>query len=229
LVARRLLYSSATATGGERHHITGHAGQINAVAFAPDGRTLAATSDEAPVYIWDVLNLAEFAGRAPTAAELDQAWAALAGADAKAAFQAIGRLVAAPNPSVAFLRERLKPAMAVDAARVRELVRQIDSERFAERERAKQELEKLGGGAVGELRAALKNASSAEVRQALLRLLDRFEAGTPESLRALRAVEALEYIATLEAREHLKALAGGAAGAALTDAATAALHRLESR
>jgi WD40 repeat protein len=215
-----------TATGGERHRFAGHAGRIFAIAYAPDGRTLATSSYDAPVYIWDVLNLADFAGRAPTAAELDQAWAALAGADANAAFQMIRRLVAAPNLSVAFLRERLKPAAAADAQHVHELVRQLDGERFPERQRATQELEKLGDGAVAELRAALKQPTSAEARQTLQRLLDWIESDTPETLRTIRAVEALEYIATPEAREHLKALAGGAAGAALTDAAAAALKRL---
>jgi hypothetical protein len=214
------------ATGNERHTFTGHTGWIEGLAFAPDGRTLAAASSEAPVYVWDVLGRLEQPARPPTAAELDEAWAVLAGADAKAAFQAIRRLVAAPEPAITLLRERLKPAVPADAPRVRELVRQLDSPRFAERQQATQELERLADQAAAELRAALPGAASAEVRQGLQRLLDRIEAGSPEALRAQRAVEALEYIATPAAWAHLKALAGGAPGAALTDAAAAALKRL---
>ena len=96
-----------------------------------------------------------------------------------------------------------------------------------DRQKAANELEKLGDRAAAELRAALKDATTAETRQALQRLLDRIEAGTPETLRAIRAVEVLEHIATPAAREHLKTLAGGQAGAEPTVAATAAIKRLE--
>ena len=54
---------------------------------------------------------------------------------------------------VAFLRERLKPAVPADAQRVRELVRRLDSPRFAERQQAAQELEALADLAVTEMRA----------------------------------------------------------------------------
>jgi WD40 repeat protein len=39
--------------GGERFHFR-HNGEITGLAFAPDGRTLAAASKEAPIYLWDV-------------------------------------------------------------------------------------------------------------------------------------------------------------------------------
>jgi hypothetical protein len=88
-------------------------------------------------------------------------------------------------------------------------------------------LEALADLALAEMRAAIKDAPPLEVRLRLERLLDRVEAGTSEMLRAIRAVEAIEHIATPAARAHLTALAGGAPGATLTDAATAALKRLE--
>jgi WD40 repeat protein len=214
------------AGGEERHRFTGHAGYIDSLAFAPDGRTLAAASYEAPVYVWDMLGRLEPSAGPPTLAELEQAWAALAGADAKAAFQAIRRLVAAPEPAVAFLREKLPPAVPADAAQVRALVRQLDSPQFGERQQATQKLEKLADAAAAELRAALKGAATLEVRLRLQQLVDRIENGTPETLRAQRAVEALEYIGTPAVRQHLRTLAGGAAGADVTDAAAAALRRL---
>jgi RNA polymerase sigma factor (sigma-70 family) len=217
------------ASGGERQCFTGHTAEIASLAFAPDGRTLAASSAEAPVYIWDVNGRLEPPAQPPTAADLEQAWTALASADAKAAFDAIRRLVATPEPTVAFLRERLPPAAAVNAQWVRDLIRQLDSPRFAERQRATAELEKLADAAAAELKAALNDAPPLEVRLTVPRILERTASVTPESLRALRAVEALEYIATPAARAHLKALAGGAAGATVTDAAAQALKRLEAR
>jgi hypothetical protein len=216
------------ASGGERQRITGHAGMIHSVAFAPDGRTLAAASAEAPVYVWDVLGGADLPHRPLTPAELEQTWAALASTDAQTAFQSLRRFVASPEPAVALLRERLPPAAAVDAGRVRELVRRLDGPRFADRQAAAQELERLADRAAA-LRAALKEPKSAETRQAVQRLLDTIETGTPEALRAARAVEALEHIATPAAKAHLTALAGGAAGARLTEAAADALKRLDRR
>ena len=48
----------------------------------------------------------------------------------------------------------------------------------------------------------------------------------PEALRAVRGVQVLETIANPEARKVLAALAGGAAGARLTQEAQASLERL---
>jgi WD40 repeat protein len=212
------------AGGGERRTFVGHAGDVRALAFAPDGRTLAAASDEAPVYLWDVF------GPAPAepldAADLAQAWTDLAGQNARAAFEGLRRLVTAPDQAVPFLAQRLEPAAVVSAEQVQTWIRQLDSDKFAERRRAATELAKLGDRAQAALRAILSATPSPEVRQAVQGLLDRIEAGAPE---VPRAVEALEYIGTPAARRHLRALAGGAAGVAVTDAAAAALRRLESR
>jgi RNA polymerase sigma factor (sigma-70 family) len=216
------------ATGAERTRFTGHAATIDSVAFSPDGRTLAVSSEEAPVYVWDVYGSADRPKQPPTPAELDQAWAALAGGDAKAAFQAVGGLVGAPDRSVALLRDRLKPAAAVDATQVRELIRRLDNAKFADRHAATAELEALGDRTAAELRASLKDAPSAEVRATVQRLLDRID-GAPDSLRAIRAVEALEHIATPAAREHLRVLARGQPGATVTQAAAEALRRLGGR
>src|SRR5262249_53340395 len=149
--------------------------------------------------------------------------------DAAAAFQAIRRLVAAPEVSVPFLRERLPPAAAVDVARVRELVRRLDGPRFADRQAAAQELERLGDPAAAAPRAPPEEPNSAETRRGVQRLLETIEAGTPEALRATRAVEALEHVGTPAAKAHLAALAGGADGARLTAAAADTLKRLDRR
>lgn len=42
------------ATGGILHTLTGHTGIVFAVAYAPDGRTLATGSDDDTARIWDV-------------------------------------------------------------------------------------------------------------------------------------------------------------------------------
>jgi WD40 repeat protein len=220
----KIIHLWEIAGGGERRTFVGHAGDVRALAFAPDGRTLAAASDEAPVYLWDVFGPAP--AEPPEPADLAQAWADLAGRDARAAFEGLRRLVNAPDQAVPFLAQRLEPAAVVSAEQVQTWIHQLDSDKFTERRRAATELERLGDRAQAALRAAQSATASAEVRLAVQRLLDRIEAGPPE---VPRAVEALEFIGTPAARQHLRALAGGAAGVAVTDAAAAALKRLESR
>jgi hypothetical protein len=108
-------------------------------------------------------------------------------------------------------------------------VQQLDSDQFAERERATAELRRLGAAALPHLRRHARQAASDEVRQRLAKLIQPFAAAPlpSERLRELRAVELLEQAGAPAAREHLRALASGAAGAALTDAAAGALRRLE--
>ena len=212
------------ASGAERHRFIGHTGYVRSIAFSPDGRTLAASSPDAPVYLWDVYGRSEPQPPA-TADELNQCWADLAGTDAEVAFNAIRRLIAAPD-GVAFLRDRLKPTPAADAAKLKELITKLDSPKFADRQTAAKELDAVADRAADQLRAAIAETKSAEVRRSLQGILDRLESGTPETLRALRAVEVLEQIATPAARELLRTLAGGAPGATLTHAAADALKRL---
>jgi RNA polymerase sigma factor (sigma-70 family) len=213
------------ASGRERHSFAGNAGFIYAVAISPDGRTAASASNEAPVFLWDIYGLSE-PQRPATPDESNQCWTDLANADAAAAFRAIRRLIAAHDAAIVLLRDHLKPAAAVDAKQVKEWIEKLDSPKFAERQVAAKELEAVADRAADQLRTALSETKSPEVRRALQAIADRLDAATPESLRALRAVEVLEQIATPAAREHLKSLAGGAAGATLTRAAAEALTRL---
>jgi hypothetical protein len=118
----------------------------------------------------------------------------------------------------------------VSAKRVAELIADLDSPEFDTREKATRELRGLSRSAAAALREAKEKSSSAEVRRRAGGLLAELEksATPPEELRALRAVEALELLGTLPARRLLADLARGAPGAALTQAATAALKRLDA-
>ena len=110
------------------------------------------------------------------------------------------------------------------------LVADLDSEKFAVREAASQELGKYDAEVEPLLRKALESNPPAEARKRLDALLARPRAvPSPETLRGLRAIQALEHIGTGEAQLVLKELAQGAPEARLTQDAKASLERLAKR
>jgi hypothetical protein len=109
----------------------------------------------------------------------------------------------------------------------------LDTNQFAVRESAKQELEKLGEIAAPACRKALEQKPSVEARRRLEALLEKqsreWQNPSSERLRTLRAVEVLEHIGTPEARQVLETLAKGAPEARLTQEAAESLQRLSRR
>jgi hypothetical protein len=215
-------------TGKEVRKLQGHQGTIGAIAFAPDGQALASGSADSTALVWDVSGLA---GRGPTRAltpaDLQAHWAALAGDDAVRGFAAVCALAEAPAQAAPYLKERLRPAAPVDPQQVRQLIKGLGSERFAERQKAAKELERLGDAAA-ELKKALADKVSLEVQQRIEGLLNQLARPdfSGERLRVLRAVEVLEAAGTPAARQVLETLAGGAPETLTTTAARAALARL---
>ncbi|HEV3260521.1 MAG TPA: WD40 repeat domain-containing protein [Gemmataceae bacterium] len=207
------------------------AANIGSVAFAPDGRTLVAGNMlNTAALVWDV-----FAPRTEgkpgklRPEDLEELWTDLACEVAPTAWQAVCRLTAAPGQSVPFLQERLRPAAASDGQRIARLIADLDSGRFAVREGATRELEKLR--AEPALRRALASNPSAEVRLRIELLLEGYQKGglSPDHLREARAVRVLEHLASPQARRVLQALAKGTPDARLTQDAKAALGRLAHR
>jgi hypothetical protein len=214
--------------GKHAHTFAGHRGWVLALAFAPDGKTLVSGSLDTTGLVWKKPPLPQPQPVPLMPAELAKLWDDLAAADAKAAYQAIAALAAAPGQAVPFLGEKLQPAAAPDARRVARLIADLDSKDFAARQKATAALAKFGELVVPPLRAALAKRPALEAAQRIEKLLDVVASQPlpPEKLRDLRAVEALEYIATAHARAVLRALGQGARGAHLTRDAQAALRRL---
>jgi RNA polymerase sigma factor (sigma-70 family) len=214
--------------GKHAHTFKGHRGWVLDVAFTPDGRKLVSGSLDTTALVWKMPNLPQPQDAKLKPADLEKLWDELASADAKAAYQAIAALAAAPGQAVPFLGVRLKPVAAPDSKLVVQLIADLDSDNFAARQKATAALEKLGDVVVPQLRAALEKRPALEAARRIEKILDSI-AGLPlppEKLRDLRAVEALEYIATASARTVLQVLAEGAAGAPLTRDSQAALQRL---
>jgi hypothetical protein len=195
------------------------------VAFSPDGLHLATGGRDHAVLIWEVPKTpAAKEAKIPSAAEREAWWAALGG-DAKDAYQVVGQMLDAPEPAVALLKERLRPVKLADPDAVTKLLARLDSTTYAEREKARSALEKMGEGAAHLLQKALEGDVSLESRRRLEALLKKCDATSALALRDHRAVALLEWVGTPAARELLRMLAEGAPAARLTAEARAALRR----
>jgi hypothetical protein len=217
-----------TASWAEIAHFEGHEGTVRSVFFGPDDATLVSVSSEdATALVW---NLRPPAGKAPDATRL---WSDLAGPGPTAA-QAVWAAAAHPEMAVALFRDRWPVKERPDAARIRALIADLDSPRFANREAATTELMKLGRQVEDDAREALVQTTSAEVKQRLERVLDKLKVPAVAELpaddaRELRAVWALELAGTSEARKLLADWAAAKVGSRLCDEAAAALRRMERK
>jgi hypothetical protein len=107
----------------------------------------------------------------------------------------------------------------------------LDSSEDAAREQAEGQLGRLEDLAQPQLRKALAEKVSLEVRRRAEQLLTKLDASPPsaKTLQGVRAIETLERMTTSEARPLLQKLSGSAPEARLTHEAKAALERLSRR
>jgi WD40 repeat protein len=218
------------ATGQEVLRLPGHRGMVWNLAFARDEMSLASVGRDSCGLIWEI-GFRDPGKSSPVRlppGERDRLWAELADADAAKGYRALCALAGAdPEPTVAFLRERLWADPGPSAHRLAELLADLDSPHFAAREAATRRLTELGAEAEPALRPRLAQAPSLEVRRRIERLLAALpdQPLPPAALRRLRAVMALERIGA-PARAALAALAAEDLGSLLTEEARASLRRL---
>jgi RNA polymerase sigma factor (sigma-70 family) len=222
------------ASGKERGRFPGHRNTVWSLAFSPDGRQLASGSLDYTALVWDVTGLGANGKQLPIAlrqGELESLWKELSSEDGIRAYRSMWRMVAAGQPSVAFIAERLQSEKPVEVARLNRWIAELDNDQFKVRTRAYEELEERADLAEKALRKALVAVRSPEAHQRLESLLQKVEAQgwSPKQLLALRAIELLEHIGTAEAKHVLQQFARGAPEARLTQEAKASLERLAKR
>jgi WD40 repeat protein len=212
-------------TREERACFTGHRGRVRAVAISRDGRSVASGSDDTTILVWDAT-----AGAQPDALlsseHLQTSWHVLMDGEASRAYRAIWRMALSPKQALPFLAKRLRPVAPLDVAQrkqVDQLLTDLDSDQFSVRQRAENELEKLGPTVAPALRKALEGKPALEVRRRIEALLAKLAS---ERLRIKRALEAIAHMNTPEAHRLLESLASGDPGAWLTEEARAIRKRL---
>jgi RNA polymerase sigma factor (sigma-70 family) len=223
-------------TGKERRRFVGHetggyeggyfAAGVSALAFSPDGRTLVSGGGDTTVLLWDL-----FPTDGPSRPPAEDFWDDLGSPDAARAYRAICSAMAVPQRTLRLLTEHLPPARRADPRRIEQLIKDLDSSRFADRRRASRQLEQLEERAAALFQKSLGEKPSAEARRRIEWLVMKLRRRPPSAsvLRAVRATELLEHLDLPEATALLRALARGAPDSRLTREAKAALERLRRR
>lgn len=209
---------------------SGGAGVVS-IAINPDGRSVAVAMDDGSVLVWRV----PAAKRGPRPMKVlephaaRELWDALADENIEKVSRAAADIAAGGPESLGMLKEHL---IQVSDEGFRRLLADLESESYAVRERASDELKTHGRAALPAARRALSGTASPEVRsrlEAYLRDAAPSEGTAVDALRRLRAVEILARIGSAEAIETLEALARDGGDPVETQAARLALKRLSQR
>jgi WD40 repeat protein len=221
------------ASGKELAVFGGLGADVSALGFAADSKFVVAGLRDGTIFVFDVTRMIALQSQEPP--KLDEAtltslWTDLASANVASAHRAIGALTSAPKQSIAFLRERLKPVPVADRAKIQKWIGDLASDKFAIRQAAAKELEKIDAQVIEPIKKALKGNIALESRRRLEQLLNNAsDVPGAETLRTMRAIMALERIGSKEARVVLDAVARGAPGSRETQEARASAERLSRR
>jgi hypothetical protein len=193
---------------------------------------LLSVSDDGTVVVWDVAEAQRQREEKRTLDDprpLPVLWVDLASEDGTVAERARLSLEDRTAETVAFLASKLLPVREVEAARMAQLIADLNSDRVEIRDKASEQLGELEELAEPALRKAA-DSPLPEVRRRAQRLLEPIDRHvlTGVHARPIRALELLERIGSVPARQLIARLAEGAPAARQTREAKAALQRLRS-
>lgn len=218
------------ATGTLLLELDGHLLSVCRCRFSPDGRRLATGAWDGSVLVWDLAAL-ELGAESAAGDDADALWKRLGREDGPASWSGTRALAADPKKAVEFLEARLKPAEPDPgfAGKLDELLRGLDDDDPAVRDRSQDELARLGPRATARLRAALAAPPSPEVKMRVRAILEAgtaWKPGTEDERRWARCIEVLRSAGGERARALLQGLSGGAPDSVLTGLARTALDAM---
>src|SRR5262249_53899935 len=138
-------------------------------------------------------------------------WQMLSGTDARAAYLAMGTLIAHPAQAIALFRQRLRRVSEAEGRPLRRLVAHLDSDNFDLRRKASKRLLQIPLEWVPLLHGSLNSTPPLEVYRRIEKPLAQMgvRSWSPDMLLRLRGVQILEETPPPEARRILQALAKG--------------------
>ena len=184
-------------------------------------------------YVWAALGgtamgLGKSAARPVNWMDADKLWLDLGGPPEQA-YRIVWPLLGDSKRAMEVLSKRLEADNGATDKEITQLVANLASPKFAQRDVAIRRLKQIGTRSFPALELAIKKAPDLETTRRIQELLKTVETSlTPETLRDLRGLQILELIGTPEARQLLAQVAAGDAGAAKTRLAQSALERLKS-
>lgn len=202
--------------------LAGHDGEVAALRFSADGKTLISFGKDGRLLSWAFDR--ETAGwQAPKSLDreaLEQLWAGLMDDDPWRAHAAVFALAAVPQAAVPFLQTKLEPVPQVDESRLAELVAELQKSDFNERRRAAVELRKYGELALSALHSRHQLTARGSVEAHLATQLEQ-QYPTLDQVHVMRGMVVLQLMACDEADQLLARIAGGAPQSSVTKFAIA--------
>jgi HEAT repeat protein len=159
--------------------------------------------------------------------EIAGLWQDLTGHDLLKAYLAQWRLTQSTEAAVPLFAEHLPEVKLVSAEILANLLESLKSDEFRVRQKAHNELSKVGELAEGALRKSLAGKKSLEFARRVQKLLNDLEPDSPRRLRLVRTIQVLEFHHTAQARKLLEKLAEGIPEAWQTQEARLTLERMK--
>jgi WD40 repeat protein len=215
-----------TLTGKEIQTLRGHQGYISSLAFSPDNRRLLSGGRDTTALLWAIAP--ENPVLPASWKDADRLWLEM-GAPPNRAYGIVWALMAHPDRAIEVLTMRLQKDEGASDKEIRELITNLSSAKFVQRDTAMRRLKAIGTRSLPALEESLKKSPDLETTRRIQELLRTVETTlTPETLRDLRGMQVLEMIGTPAARKLLAEVASGDPGAGKTRHAQAALQRLKA-
>ncbi len=210
--------------------LDGHKMSVCRTRFSLDGKRLATASWDGSLVVWDLKALG-LSAEAAAGESADDLWIRLAGAKGPGPWVGMRALAANPDRALEVLGARLAPAKADPAFsdKLAQLIRDLDNDDPAIRDKSQAALARLGPRAADALRKALESPPSAEVKMRAREILEtnaEWQPADDDERRLVRAVGILQEIGGEKARVLLEKLAAGDPDAVLTGLAKSALAKL---
>lgn len=198
--------------------LEGHLGTVTSLAFTPDGNALVSASTDGTALFWSLHGILPRKVGEPA---VD--WQDLRGNPLRA-YAAYCRLRAEPAEAMALFKAHLKPTPRLSPEQITDMIVQLESNSFKEREQATHDLIMQDLAVKDALIRAEENRPGPEMGRRIKRILTDIDSGA-ERQRLAIAFLVLEELPPATTRELLRTLAKGSAKAPLTRKAAALLVR----